>query len=74
MTAGQRSIERAYQRAMNIRASTPSGSWHKTTEQNENWYSKMYRRTYKRGDRQAARAFSRMTRAYLKRLRQLANA
>jgi hypothetical protein len=73
MTAAQRKIERAYQRAMNIRDSTPSGSCHKTTEQNENWYGKMYRRCFKRGDDRAAHAFGRMTRAYLKRLRGLAN-
>lgn len=72
MTAGQKKIERAYQRAMNIRDSTPRGSFHKTTKQNENWYTKMYLRCYKRGDQQAVHAFGRITRAYLKRLRKLA--
>lgn len=72
MTASQRKIGRAYQRAMNIRDSTP---WHPNYlagEKNENWYTRMYLRTYKRGDAQAARAFHRMTMAYLRTLRTLA--
>jgi hypothetical protein len=68
MTIAQRTIERSYQRAMDIRDSSPPGT---NTPGNEEWYTRMYRRLYKRGDMKAAHEFRRHTRRYLHTLRGL---
>lgn len=69
-------IERSYQRAMNIRDSTPAGASTETeTRQNEEWYTKMYRKCYWNAaslNKTPPFTFSRATRLYLKTLRRLA--
>jgi hypothetical protein len=64
MTPSQKKIERSYQRAMNIRDSTP-GNDHKAEER----YTQAYIRCYRNGK---VREFSKETRRYLKQLRAMA--
>jgi hypothetical protein len=76
VTRAQQQIERAYQRAMNIRDSVPWSAIAdgKAMKQNEDWYTKRYLQSYKNGTSQAARGFHRSTRVYLKTIRKLATA
>lgn len=65
-TATQKRIERAFQRAMNIRDSSPG--W--VADVIENRYARLYRRAYRNND---ANGFSVETRWYLKQLREAAD-
>jgi hypothetical protein len=66
VTAAQRKIERSFQRAMDIRDSSP---W-TTTRMVENRYAALYRRAYRSPNaRTVVHAFRRATREYLKALR-----
>lgn len=65
MTDGQKRIERAYQRAMNIRDATPG----QVSDAIELKYSAEYRRCYKSGDSYDAAIFRIATRRYLKVIR-----
>ena len=62
MTPSQKRIERAYQRAMNIRDSTPG----RVGLRIEDWYMNAYLRAYKRSD---AASFRVKTRKYLRDVR-----
>lgn len=65
MTAEQIKIERAHNRAMNIRDSTP-GNWSEALERAENEYVKAYLRAYHKSD---SRSFRPAVRCYLKTIR-----
>jgi len=58
-------IERAYQRAMDIRDSYPAREWSQALDDNESRYLRQYMRAYRAGN---AEGFSAMTRQYLKTL------
>jgi len=75
MTGAQAKIERSYQRAMNIRDSTPFGHDFKADEENEMWYTAMYRKCYRNAatlNKTPPHTFTRATRIYLRTLRKLA--
>ena len=63
MTVEQKRIERAYQRAMNIRDQSPT----RVTAEVEYRYSKAYRKAYRLG---SAEGFVKETRSYLKAMRE----
>ena len=65
MTPCQTKVERAYQRAMDIRDSTPGQHDHEA----EHRYTRAYLRCYKDG---LVRTFRKETRLYLKQLRKVA--
>ena len=68
MTAAQYAIERAFQRAMNIRDSSPVS----LSDLTENRYAALYRKAYRSPNaRTSVHAFRRATREYLKRLREM---
>ena len=69
MTAERARIERSYQRAMDIRDSTPSGKDLGLVLANENRYMRAYRKAYRANN---ADGFTAETRRYLKVLRALA--
>ena len=69
MTAERARIERSYQRAMNIRDSTPSGEDLSLVFANEDRYIRAYRKAYRANN---ADGFAAETRRYLKTLRALA--
>jgi hypothetical protein len=62
----RRKIERAYQRAMNIRDSTPCNYPWPITNKNEQDYVRAYKRAYKSG---SSEGFTAATRRYLRTLR-----
>ena len=67
LTEQRKRIERAYQRAMNIRDSVQSDM----TEAEESAYGRAYRKAYRSGD---SRGFRATTRNYLRNLRSLSKA